>query len=144
MRTKDPQDVMPEGRVTGECDMCPFVAPCGAAILNYMPDDVHKISSNAAPHLDSLVARQLAAKGREADCKEEKKQAEEEIKKFLHDHDTKTAITDDYKVTWATLSPSRRAKTSVIQSKYPEVNADPDAWYETSEGTRLRITQRRK
>lgn len=138
---EDPTDAPAEGRFTGDCDYCPFTAPCGEAMLKYRPETSTTISTNAAPELDKLVADRFIIKAKVDAMVAEQKEKEENIKEFLHNHETNVAETKLYKVKWTEIKP-KRIKTAKVREKHPEVVADPDCWSEGAGYTKLTITKR--
>jgi hypothetical protein len=88
--TKEPKELMAEGKISGDCTYCEFTQECALAQGELMPAKKQKIADQEViDRLKLLAERQKALDQMEKDAKADKKIAEEEIKELLRKHDTK-------------------------------------------------------
>jgi len=80
LRAKKADSLDREGKRTGECDKCPFKAPCG---VSSTPTPGRK-RSNRGSNLDKMAQRFLELRGEEDALKQEKDDLKEDIKSELH------------------------------------------------------------
>jgi hypothetical protein len=99
---KQPTDLLPEGKLSGDCRLCEFTEECALAQGESTPREKRKVDPEVQERLRLLAERQKDADAAEKTAKQDKKVAEEEIKQLLRDNETKGAGDDAFSIslTW--------------------------------------------
>lgn len=88
--TENPVDLMPEGKLSGECSLCEFTQECAFTTGENFPQKKKKIDDpEVVDRLRLLAERQKEKAAIEKEAKADKALAEQEIKELLRQHDTK-------------------------------------------------------
>ncbi len=96
--TKDPAELLPEGKINGDCRLCEFTEECAVTQGETAPKEKKAVASDVHERLAVLAARQKEEDAREKEAKENKKIAEEEIKQILRDERTKGVGDDAFSI----------------------------------------------
>lgn len=97
--TENAKDLMAEGKLSGECNMCEFTEECAIAQGEATPKTKKKIADpKVLSRLELLAGRQKELDAAEKDAKADKKLIEEEIKEILREHDTKGVGEDSFTI----------------------------------------------
>lgn len=96
--TKDPKELLPEGKINGDCRLCEFTEECAVTQGETSPTKKAAVDSDTHLRLRDLGAKQKHYDAIEKDAKAEKKQVEEEIKQTLRDHQTKGVGDDAFSI----------------------------------------------
>ncbi|ARK07451.1 hypothetical protein LAV_00051 [Sphingobium phage Lacusarx] len=95
---QEPTDLPPEGKLSGDCNLCEFHEECAIAQGISAPKEKRTLPADVTERLGILAARQKDADARKKDAETEKKEAEEEIKQLLRDHGSKNCGDDSFSV----------------------------------------------
>ena len=99
----DPNDYMPEGKMSDRCKFCRWQAACGEAILKGIPMGEGEVPSQLRPELDDLLAERDKWKKIYDESKTEYEAAGEQIKGLLKDAEVRKATggdKDQWSINW--------------------------------------------
>lgn len=119
--TENPKDLMAEGKLSGDCNLCEFTEECAIAQGEATPREKRKIEDETIlDRLALLIERQKthAAIGKEAET--ERKLVDEEIKQILRDHDTKSAADDRFTVSLSWCAGKKSLDTLAVAAELEE------------------------
>jgi hypothetical protein len=96
---ENPADLMAEGKISGECNLCEFTQECAFTTGENFPKAKRKIEDQAVlDRLAVLSGRQKEHAAIAKDSEHEKKLIEAEIKEILRENDTKSAGDDRFTI----------------------------------------------
>lgn len=104
--TKDPAEIMPEGKLDGSCQYCKYTHACARASREATPTDGEATASNLPPALmdevEKLLIEERAAKKAAVDAEKAHKTLQEQLKEWLREIGVKRVIAGDIKasITW--------------------------------------------
>lgn len=103
---KDPNDIRPEGKLTGDCKWCPWKMACGEAIVHGIPDDKGMIGHNSQnfSEFEKAVENYKHWKELAEKADKEKKYAQEAVKDLLLDSGLSSAKSDHWSISWSKVS----------------------------------------
>lgn len=99
----DPLNILPEGKMSGECEYCQWKTACGLTTLAGIPkaDGLPDVPSELLGHFEAAIAKYKAAKEAEKEASYVAKEAQETLKELLMDLDEPKAKTDTWSVSWS-------------------------------------------
>ena len=102
MTATAPNDLPPEGKLAGggECRYCPHQSRCAGVIVGAIPKDQEPLGGNALAALKALVDEEQAARAGKDQETRRLAEAQERIKEFLRQHNTRKVEVDDWSVTY--------------------------------------------
>jgi CRISPR/Cas system-associated exonuclease Cas4 (RecB family) len=131
---KDPNDIRPEGKLTGDCKWCPWKMACGEAIVHGIPDDKGMIGHNSQhfSEFEKAVENYKHWKEVADEADREKKYAQEAVKDLLLDSGLNSAKSDHWSISWSkvsgrkTLDKKAMVADGIDVSKYEKEGAPYD------------------
>lgn len=96
--TKDPKELMPEGKINGDCKLCEFTEECAVTQGDTSPKVKTVVDAETHERLSVLAIEQKKWDQIKKDAEQEKKIAEEEIKQILRAKQTKGVGDDSFSV----------------------------------------------
>lgn len=110
-----PMDFMAEGKLSGACALCEFTEECAIATGEAAPKTKKKIEdAKALERLAILASRRDEAAQIAKDAEKDKKEAEEEIKEILREHDTKGVSDDQFSISLAWCAGKKSLDTTLL------------------------------
>lgn len=102
----NPNDILPEGKMDGQCTYCRWKTECGSAIIRSIPElDEGDVNDELMEYLDEVIADFERAKAAEEAATYEKKRAQESIKELLMDANVrKIKKTGKWSVSWSSVA----------------------------------------
>ncbi|MBT8410214.1 MAG: hypothetical protein KJP02_00260 [Octadecabacter sp.] len=80
----DPNEILPEGKMDGQCTYCRWRAACGTAIISSIPElDVGDVDTELREYMNEVVDEYKLAKEAEEKATYAKKKAQENLKELL-------------------------------------------------------------
>lgn len=103
---KDVDEILPEGKMSGECTYCRWKTACGVTTLNGIPKDdgLPDIPSELKTFFEEQVDAYMSAKVAEKTAQADAKDAQERLKELLMDLEQPKAQGDGWKVSWASVA----------------------------------------
>lgn len=145
--TKDPGDLMPEGKIDGGCDYCPFKKVCAQATAKGTPGkEAGEANSKNTPlpimeEFERLIAAERVASAAKKAAETEHKEAAERLKAWFRDTGVRVAISDDGK-TKCSISWIKGRKT-LDKALLLADGIDPENYMREGEGhDRLNISEK--
>lgn len=98
---KNPAEIMPEGKIDGVCEYCPFKSACARTSRNATPDKAAPTANAKTTPLlvleefEQLVTHERAAKRAQKSAETEHKEASETLKQWFRDTGCRIAETQD-------------------------------------------------
>jgi len=96
--TKDPKDLMPEGKINGDCKLCEFTEECAVVQGDTSPKVRTAVDSETHERLAALAVEQKKWDAVKKEAEQEKKIAEEQIKAILREKQTKGVGDDSFSI----------------------------------------------
>ena len=127
--SNDPNDFIPEGKMSDRCKFCRWQAACGEAILRGIPDGDGEVPSQLRDGLDEMLAARAKWKSIFDEAKEEYEAAGEQIKGILKDAEVRKTTAGDnnqWALNWypvkgkTRLNKDRMEADGIDVSKYEE------------------------
>jgi hypothetical protein len=116
-----PEELMAEGKISGECTYCKYTEECAFAQGEATPKAKRKIEDQeTVDRLATLAKRQKDFAATEKDAAGEKKLVEEEIKQLLRDNDTKGADDGRFSVSLSWCSGKKSLDTLSLAADLQE------------------------
>lgn len=102
MMAESANALAPEGKIAGgkECEYCPYRSRCAAAIVQAIPKDEQTLSADDLTAAAILVMEERLADEAKKAAVVAHEQAQERVKAFLREHDTRKAKGDGWSVTY--------------------------------------------
>lgn len=94
----DPKELLPEGKINGDCKLCEFTEECAVTQGDTSPKVKAPVAPEVHERLAELAARQKKLDAVKKDSEQEKKIVEEEIKEILRKHQTKGVGDDTFSI----------------------------------------------
>lgn len=144
---KNPAEIMPEGKIDGVCDYCPFKRVCARTTAGSTPDKDAGDATNETVGLvimeefEGLVRTERAAAAAKKVAESEAKDASERLKQWFRDTGVRRALTDDESIK-ASISWIKGRKTPDIAAMRAD-GVDVDKYMREGEGhDRLSISEK--
>lgn len=127
---KEPTELLPEGKINGDCRLCEFTEECAVAQGDTAPKEKRDVDTDVQERLATLAQRQKAADAVVKEATNDKKVAEEEIKQILRDERTKGVGDETFSVslTWC------KGKTSLDTLSMVADGIDLEAYQKEGSG----------
>lgn len=119
--TENPADLMAEGKISGECNICEFTQECAFTTGEAFPKAKRKIEDQEVlDRLAELAGRQKDFAATAKDAEHEKKLVEAEIKEILRSVDTKGAGDDRFSISNSWCSGKKSLDTLALAADLQE------------------------
>jgi hypothetical protein len=128
----DPADIPPEGKLTGECDLCEFSRSCAFVITGTIPDDNSKLVDEALLlEFDPLASRHEIARVAAEEALENLEQVKAEIKEALRASDTRKIGGKKAKRPWSISWYAQKGRQSLSRKLVQEALGEDLSAFET-------------
>jgi len=141
---ENPVDLMAEGKISGECNLCEFTQECAFTTGENFPKAKRKIEDPAVlDRLAILAGRQKEYAATMKDSEHEKKLVEAEIKEILREHDTKGVGDDRFTISNSWCAGKKSLDTLALAADLQEQGKSIDD-YQTEGNGYERLTVKLK
>lgn len=136
----DPLEILPEGRITGDCRYCPFQETCYKGSAGRAPKDDN--SDNLAPDqreaLKELAAEERALSAEKKAAEKAHKEAMEKLKHRMEEFETKKLIDPDIKISYSWIS----GKKTLSKDLLAEAGLNPEDYMTEGRGySKITVTE---
>jgi len=143
--TKNPAELLPEGKIEGTCEYCPFKTACAQASMTHTPQDGEATNENTASALldefEQLVRAERAAQAAKKAVEGDHKEASEKLKQWFRDTGVRRASASDDSIK-ASISWIKGRKTYDVEAMRAD-GVDVEKYVKMSEGhDRLSISEK--
>lgn len=132
---ENPADLMAEGKISGECNLCEFTQECAFTTGENFPKAKRKIEDPAVmDRLALLAGRQKEQASIAKDAEHEKKLVEAEIKEILREYDTKGAGDDRFTISNSWCAGKKSLDTLALAADLQEQGKSIDDYQNEGNG----------
>ena len=114
----DPNDILPEGKMDGQCTYCQWKSACGAAIISSIPKlETGDVDDKLLAYMEATVLEYDEAKRAEEAASMAKKRAQESLKELLMDAKVRKAkVPGKWSVSWGEVQGRKSYDTKAMEA----------------------------